>query len=108
MPIYNKLVRDNILEIIKAQGLSYTSRILTPDELLVEVKAKMLEEAHEFKVAVGKKEAVEELADILELIHSSLRVYGVDFEELEVIRKEKKEIRGGFEKAIFLIDVEDK
>jgi predicted house-cleaning noncanonical NTP pyrophosphatase (MazG superfamily) len=64
MSIYNKLVRDNILEIIKAEVLSYSSRILTPDELLVEIKAKIIEEAHEFKEAVEKKEAVEELADI--------------------------------------------
>ncbi|MET1123553.1 phosphoribosyl-ATP pyrophosphohydrolase, partial [Priestia megaterium] len=33
--------------------------------------------------------------------------YGVDFEELEAIRKEKKEKRGGFEEAIYLIDVQD-
>ncbi|MEB9981771.1 phosphoribosyl-ATP pyrophosphohydrolase, partial [Bacillus cereus] len=52
MPIYNKLVRDNILEIIKAEGLSYNARILTPDELLMEIKTKMIEEAHEFKEAV--------------------------------------------------------
>ncbi|MBJ8115841.1 MULTISPECIES: nucleoside triphosphate pyrophosphohydrolase [Bacillus] len=107
MPIYNKLVRDNILEIIKAEGLSYNARILTSDELLVEVKAKMIEEAHEFMEAVEKKEAIEELADILELIHASLGSYGVDFEELEAIRKEKKEKRGGFEEAIYLIDVQD-
>ncbi|EPY7708305.1 nucleoside triphosphate pyrophosphohydrolase [Bacillus pacificus] len=107
MPIYNKLVRDNILEIIKAEGLSYNARTLTSDELLVEVKAKMIEEAHEFMEAVEKKEAIEELADILELIHASLESYGVDFEELEEIRKEKKEKRGGFEKAIYLIDVQD-
>lgn len=107
MPIYNKLVRDNILEIIKAEGLNYNARILTPNELLVEIKEKMIEEAHEFKEAVEKKEAVEELADILELIHASLGAYGVDFEELEGIRQKKKEKRGGFEKAIYLIDVED-
>jgi len=107
MPIYNKLVRDKILEIIKAEGLSYNAKILTSDELLVEVKAKMIEEANEFMEAAEKKEAVEELADILELIHASLGAYGIDFEELEVIRKEKKEKRGGFDKAIYLIEVED-
>ncbi|KEH51138.1 hypothetical protein BG09_0111 [Bacillus thuringiensis serovar kurstaki str. HD-1] len=73
----------------------------------MEIKTKMIEEAHEFKEAVEKKEAVEELADILELIHASLGAYGVKLEELEVIRKEKKEKRGGFEKAIYLIDVQD-
>ncbi|MED4046765.1 phosphoribosyl-ATP pyrophosphohydrolase [Priestia aryabhattai] len=107
MPTYNKLVRDNILEIIKAEGLNYNAKILTSDELLVEVKAKMIEEANEFMEAAEKKEAVEELADILELIHASLGAYGVDFEELEAIRKEKKEKRGGFDKAIYLIEVED-
>ncbi|WP_394557658.1 pyrophosphohydrolase domain-containing protein [Priestia aryabhattai] len=107
MPIYNKLVRDNILEIIKAEGLSYNARILKPDELLAELKAKMIEEAHEFMEAVEKKEVVEELADILELIHASLRTYEIDFKELEAIRKEKKEKRGGFDKAIYLIEVED-
>jgi len=107
MPTYNKLVRDKILEIIKAEGLSYNAKILSSEELLVEVKAKMIEEANEFMEAVEKKEAVEELADILELIHASLGAYGLDFEELEAIRKEKKEKRGGFDKAIYLIEVED-
>ncbi|WP_350019432.1 nucleoside triphosphate pyrophosphohydrolase [Priestia flexa] len=107
MPTYNKLVRDKILEIIKAEGLSYNAKILSSEELLVEVKAKMIEEANEFMEAVEKKEAVEELADILELIHASLGAYGLDFEELEIIRKEKKEKRGGFDKAIYLIEVED-
>ncbi|MBY0210641.1 MULTISPECIES: nucleoside triphosphate pyrophosphohydrolase [Priestia] len=107
MPSYNKLVRDKILEIIKAEGLSYNAKILSSEELLVEVKAKMIEEANEFMEAVEKKEAVEELADILELIHASLGAYGLDFEELEAIRKEKKEKRGGFDKAIYLIEVED-
>lgn len=61
MPIYNKLVRDNILEIIKAEGLSYSSRILTPDELLMEIKTKMIEEAHEFKEAVEKRKLLKNL-----------------------------------------------
>ncbi|MFS8189165.1 phosphoribosyl-ATP pyrophosphohydrolase [Rossellomorea marisflavi] len=107
MPIYNKLVRDKILEIIKGEGLKCKSKILDPDELLVELKAKMVEEAHEFIKSADEKEAVEELADILELIYASLESYGVDFEELELIRQKKKEKRGGFDKAIYLIEVEE-
>lgn len=107
MPIYNKLVRDNILEIIKAQGLKYNAKKLSADELLVELKTKMIEEAFEFKDSHSKEEAIEELADILELIHASLKAHGANIEELEEIRKKKKEKRGGFEEAIFLIDVED-
>ncbi|WP_342551086.1 nucleoside triphosphate pyrophosphohydrolase [Lysinibacillus sp. FSL M8-0216] len=108
MPVYNKLVRDKILEIIEADRLSYNARTLESSELLKEVKAKMIEEAKEFHSADTAHESVEELADVLELVHTALSALGVTFEELEEVRKQKREKRGGFEKAIYLIDVEDK
>lgn len=108
MPVYNKLVRDKILEIIEADGLAYNARILEPHELLKEIKMKMIEEAKEFHAADTVHASVEELADVLELVHTALSALGVTYEELEVVRQQKKQIRGGFEKAIFLIDVEDK
>lgn len=108
MPIYNKLVRDKILEIIEAGGSNYNSRILEPQELLTEVKEKMIEEAKEFKDANSDQDSIEELADILELVHAALNVMDVTYEELDLIRKQKKDKRGGFEKGIYLIDVEDK
>ncbi|WP_432359181.1 nucleoside triphosphate pyrophosphohydrolase [Sporosarcina sp. UB5] len=108
MPVYNKLVRDKILEIIEAEGLAYNARILESSELLKEVKAKMIEEAKEFYAADTTHESVEELADVLELVLTALSVLGVTYEELEEVRQQKKEKRGGFEKAIYLIDVEDK
>ncbi len=106
MPTYNKLVRDKILEIIEANGLQYNARVLEAEELVKEVKAKMVEEALEFEKADDKKEAIEELADILELVHAAINVLGISYEELEEVRHHKKEKRGGFEKAIYLIDVE--
>ncbi|MCL1698993.1 nucleoside triphosphate pyrophosphohydrolase [Lysinibacillus sp. Bpr_S20] len=108
MPVYNKLVRDKILEIIEADGLKYNARVLEPPELLVEVKAKMIEEAKEFHGAANVQESVEELADILELVHTAISALGVNYEELEAIREQKMAKRGGFDKAIYLIDVEDK
>ena len=108
MPVYNKLVRDKILEIIEADGLKYNARVLEPQELLVEVKVKMIEEAKEFHGAGNFQESVEELADILELVHTAIGALGVSYEELEAIREQKKANRGGFEKAIYLIEVEDK
>ena len=108
MPVYNKLVRDKILEIIEADGLAFNARILERNELLNEVKAKMIEEAKEFNTANTAYESVEELADVLELVHTALSALGVTFEELEEVRQQKREKRGGFEKAIYLVDVEDK
>lgn len=105
MPIYNKLVRDKILEVIEAKGLSYHARILEPSELIKAIKTKMIEEATEFYEAECREESVEELADILELIHMAIGVLGVSFEELEATRERKRNARGGFEKGIYLIDV---
>ena len=108
MPVYNKLVRDRILEIIESDGLAYNARILEPSELLKEVKAKMIEEAKEFHAAETAIESVEELADVLELIHTALNTLGVTYEELNEVRLQKKVKRGGFEKAIYLVDMEDR
>lgn len=108
MPTYNKLVRDRILEIIEAEGLSYNSRILEKDEHLTEIKKKLYEEVKEFDETTNEEDAVEELADILELIHAALKVYNKSFDDLETVRVNKKEKRGGFDKGLYLIDVEDK
>ena len=67
----------------------------------------MQEEALEFKEAATEKEAIEELADILELVHAAIYVYGVPYEELEAVRQHKKDKRGGFAEGVYLIEVED-
>lgn len=44
MSIYNKLVRDKILEIIKANGQKSTHRILEDDEYAAELAARAIRE----------------------------------------------------------------
>lgn len=107
MPIYNKLVRDRIPEIIKKSDKTFTSRILADDEYLLEINKKMHEELAEYEEATTKEDAIEELADLLELIHAAAAVYDTSFEELEKVREEKAKKRGGFDKRIFLMEVED-
>ena len=108
MPVYNKLVRDKILDIIKADGLAYNARVLKPEEHLTEIKKKLYEEAKEFDETTNRADALEEMADVLELLHAALKVYDADFAKLEAIRVKKKEKRGGFDEGLYLIDVEDK
>ncbi|WP_102692062.1 nucleoside triphosphate pyrophosphohydrolase [Rummeliibacillus pycnus] len=107
MPIYNKLVRDLIPEVIAKNGKQYTTKVLAPEVHLAEIKLKMQEEALEFKESVSQQDELEELADVLELVHAALSVYNVSFQELEQIRLTKKEQRGGFTKGIYLLEVED-
>lgn len=107
MPVYNKLVRDLIPEVIQNSGKKFTTRILEDDEYIIELKKKLSEEIQEYKNAATDKEAIEELADILELMHALAKVHGANIQEIEKIRQDKAKKRGGFSEKIFLIEVED-
>ncbi|MBT2582819.1 nucleoside triphosphate pyrophosphohydrolase [Planococcus sp. ISL-109] len=107
MPIYNKLVRDKIPQVIENQGLQFETRILSEEEYQTEVTKKLTEELREFEETNNPKDAVEELADILELIHAAAELNGASFEQVEEVRVKKAEKRGGFKERIFLIEVED-
>ena len=101
---YNKLVRDLIPEVIEASGNKCRTRVLSDEEYLEMLDAKLDEELAEYH----KDQNIEELADLLELIRAAAIARGYTLEELEAARAEKAKERGGFEKKIFLIDVEEK
>lgn len=58
-------------------------------------------------MAENDQEAREELADLLECIKALAQIHGSSFEEVERLRQEKAEKRGGFEEKVFLIEVAD-
>ena len=68
------------------------------------VDAKLDEELVEYH----KDQNIEELADLLEVIRAAAIARGYTLEELESVRAEKAEKRGGFEKKIFLIETNEK
>lgn len=107
MPTYNKLVRDRIPEIIVRGGKSSNTRILDESEYKTELRTKLAEELNEYFEATDDHSAMEELADILELLHALTGIHGSSVEQLESIRADKAEKRGGFKERIFLIDVQD-
>ncbi|MBS4197092.1 nucleoside triphosphate pyrophosphohydrolase [Lederbergia citri] len=107
MPIYNKLVRDRIPEIIEERGKALKSRILDEHEFHNEIRKKLHEELKEYESANTNKYALEELADLLELIHAAASIHGADFSEIESLRQIKAEKRGSFNKRVFLIEVDD-
>ena len=107
MPIYNKLVRDKIPQIIENTGKKFFTEILNDEDYIKYLKEKSYEELDEYCASESNGEAVEELADLLEIIHALAIHHGSSIEEVEVVRKEKAQKRGGFEEKIFLIEVED-
>ena len=98
MKIYNKLVRDNIPEIMIQNGAKPVTRILSKEEYLIELNKKLSEEVNEYL----ESGSVEELADIEEVILGILDIKNVSIEELESVRKAKVKKRGAFTKRIFL------
>jgi predicted house-cleaning noncanonical NTP pyrophosphatase (MazG superfamily) len=107
MPIYKKLVRNRIPEVIESTGKQFTTRILDNEEYIKELKSKSFEELEEYINAENDKNAIEELADLLEIIHALAECHGGSIEKVEEVRQMKAEKRGGFKEKIFLIEVED-
>ena len=100
---YNKLVRDKIVEIIKSNGENPKYRTLTDSEYLEELHKKLFEEANEFV----EDDSPEEFADLLEVLYSIAKVKNIDLNEVEKIRQQKHAKRGGFDKRIYLENVEE-
>ncbi|ASS99169.1 phosphoribosyl-ATP pyrophosphohydrolase [Geobacillus thermocatenulatus] len=107
MPIYNKLVRDRIPTIIEQSGKTFTARILDDKEYRKELQKKAFEELEEYVQAETDGAALEELADVLEIIHVLAECHGASIGQVEQIRAKKAEKRGGFREKIFLIEVHD-
>lgn len=101
---YNKLVRDRIPEIIEASGKSCVTEILSDEDYLRMIDAKLDEELAEYH----KDQNIEELADLMEVIYAAAIARGYTLEQLEQVRAEKAAKRGGFEKKILLREVRGK
>jgi len=103
---YDKLVRDRIPEIIADENLQANYEILDDEEYKVALFQKFFEEVEEYRAAESPKKAVEELADIVEVIMAILNQMGVSWEEFELLRLVKRAERGGFDRRILLKSVE--
>lgn len=100
---YDKLVRDRIPEIIAASGKQCTTEILSEEQYLKKLDAKLDEELAEYH----QDPNIEELADLLEVIRAAAIARGYSVDELERVRAEKAAKRGGFEKRILLREVHE-
>ena len=100
---YNKLVRDRIPEIIETSGNTCVTEILSDEDYLRMLDAKLDEELAEYHA----DQNIEELADLMEVIRACAVARGYSVEELEQLRAEKAAERGGFEKKILLKEVRE-
>ena len=101
--VYNKLIRDKIPEITKADGWLSETKVLNKKDYILELRKKILEEAKELNEGSGHSNLIEELADIQEIMDALLKVKNVKFSEFRKIQTKKRQKRGSFEKRLFLI-----
>ena len=99
--VYNKLVRDNIPNIIKEKGETPIIKILDDIQYKSELEKKLYEEYKEVIEASGD-DRVEELADMLEIIRALAKLENKSLEDIISIADKKNEKRGAFEDKIFL------
>lgn len=100
---YHKLVRDRIPEIIEASGKVCVTEVLSDEDYLKMVDAKLDEELAEYH----QDQNLEELADLIEVIRAAALARGYTLEELERVRAEKAAKRGGFTKKLLLKEVRE-
>ena len=97
--IYNKLVRDNIPNIIKSKGETPVTRILSEDEYKNELEKKLYEE---YKEVIEASDRIEELADMLEIINALAKIESKTLDNVILVAEQKNEKRGAFNEKIFL------
>lgn len=102
MRIYNKLVRDNIPDIIKNQGETPYVSVLDDKRYNAQLRKKLKEEVREYLIS----EEIEELADIIEVVEAIANHKGSSLEKVLEIKEKKAVKNGKFEKRLFLKKVE--
>lgn len=100
---YNKLIRDKNIDIIASKGHRAVYRILDDKDYDIELDKKLVEEVNEYIA----DHSIEEMADILEVINAILEYRGINMEDVEKSRIEKRNSKGDFSKKIFLEHVEE-
>ncbi len=113
--VYNKLVRDKMVDIYKhdvenkISASDYSVRFMEREETLERLKDKLLEEAQEVFEAYNKEDKShlkEEIADVIEVIDAILYHNDISLNEVLSIRDVKKEKKGGFEKGVYLESID--
>ncbi len=99
---YNKLVRDNIPEVIKKNGGDFKIKKLSKEHFEKELIRKVGEEASGLMGAKNRQELISELADVLDVIEEIKTFKGITGQEIKKSQKAAYERKGGFRKKLYL------
>lgn len=103
---FNKLIRSNLLDRMKKEGVTLFGRHLTNEEFAKELKNKLVEEVGEVHDTESREDMIKELADVMEVIEALTLLHGITKEEIEKERLVKCSINGCFLAANFIDYIE--
>ena len=101
---HNKLVRDNIPDIIIASGKLIKTHKASNGEYLEHLYLKLIEELMEFR----SNPSDEEMADIYEVLQALEIYHNLDGDDIKKEQFSKRAIKGGFLNGIILEEIENK
>ena len=104
---YYKLVRDKIPDIIKKSGGLAKFRKLTSGQFEKELLKKVGEESSALPRVKSKKELIDELADVVEVISEIKKFKKITEKQIKAARKTNMDKKGGFKKKLYLVWSED-
>jgi len=99
---YDKLVRDRIPEIVRENDETPVTHVAEGEAYRERLREKLCEEAEEFRESGDPAE----LADVMEVLAAIREAEDLDAAEIERLREEKADERGGFADGVVLERVE--
>ena len=96
-----KIVRDQIPDLIAKSERIPVYDVVSTEEAIAGLEAKLSEELSEYLT----DHSLEEMADLLEVMHGILYHKGISWDQLEEVRLKKRAERGGFEQRLLLTDI---
>jgi predicted house-cleaning noncanonical NTP pyrophosphatase (MazG superfamily) len=100
---YNKLVWDNVPDIIRKKGCDCEVRELSDEEFRIELLKKVEEEASALPETGSKQELVDEIADVITVIEYIKKLESISDLEIADALERHARLRGRFERKQFLV-----
>lgn len=100
--VFNKLIRDKLKDLYVELNQQATYKKLTSEEFTEALKQKLIEEVKELSASSSREDMVSELADMQQVIKDLMVHEQVSVDEVEAVRSEKFDKKGGFTGARYV------
>jgi len=98
----DKLVRDVTPTFLRQCGLTVHYHVMDAEKYKKSLRDKILEEAQEVALSGTAQEVCEECADVLDVMTTLLKLYGMTLDDVHDASQRKGHIRGGFDERMYV------